>query len=529
MSVDHLYQNTQFDKAVKAIIRRFHEQRQQILFITGKAGTGKSTLIEYVRDKVSDKFVILAPTGVAALNVRGQTIHRFFRFKKGITTSDVYKIQLNADVAKLFKTLSVIVIDEISMVRADLLDCINEFLKLHGPVKNADFGGVNMIFIGDLYQLPPVVTPDAEEIFRTIYKSPYFFNATALSDIKYEFIELEKVYRQRNRTFIELLNRVRNDSTTPDDLILLNERIKPTSHLPKDRLLVILTTTRQNAEDTNRVTLNNLKGKEYISRAKISGEFHKGSYPTANELRFKIGAQVMMVNNDPNKRWVNGSIGIIQCVDVKKKKIFVHLQDNGQLVLLENFTWKAIRYSVVKGKIVIEEIGEFKQLPFILAWAVTIHKSQGKTFDCVMIDLEHGAFSAGQTYVALSRCSSFEGVFLVRQIYSDSIFVDETIKEFLTDIQYKISEDQLPIFKKRGIIRSAIDSQQEIEITYLKPDDTKTKRIVIPISLNYETYHDVDFWGMRAYCKLRKADRMFRVDRILEMAIASRSNHTLIA
>ena len=524
MSIDHIDHNTQFDKAANAIIRRFKAPEQNFLFITGKAGTGKSTLIEYVRDKISDKFVILAPTGVAALNVRGQTIHSFFRFKKGITTSDVHKIRLNANVASLFKTLSVIVIDEISMVRADLLDCVNEFLKLHGPVKNANFGGVNMVFIGDLYQLPPVVTSDAEEIFRTIYKSPYFFSANALCGIKFEFIELEKVYRQRNRAFVELLNRVRNNSITPDDLILLNKRIKATSHPPKDRLLIILTTTRQNAEDTNRVTLSKLTGKEYISRAKISGDFHKESYPTADKLSFKVGAQIMMVNNDPQKRWVNGSIGIVQGIDVEKKKISVRLQDNGQTALVEYFTWKAIRYSVVRGRIETEEIGEFKQMPFILAWAVTIHKSQGKTFDYVMIDLERGAFAAGQTYVALSRCRSLEGVFLVRPIDFDSIYVDQTIREFLTGLQYRNSEEQLPIYGKMQRITSAIDSQQEIEMTYLKPDDTKTKRTVIPISLNYQTYHGVHFWGMLAFCKLRRADRTFRVDRILEMTVISKSD-----
>ena len=490
------------------------------LFITGKAGTGKSTLLEYYRDNATDTPVILAPTGVAALNVGGETVHRFFNFGIDVTPEKVRNSRRRPRHPGIYKKLKTLIIDEASMLRADLLDCVDMFLRKHGPSTGAPFGGVQMVFVGDLYQLPPVVTGGEREIFRSVYETPYFFSAEALVDGDLEIIELTKVYRQEDAGFVALLNSVRNDSVGDADVAHLNARVDPAFEPPADVFFISLTTTNRNADRINGNRLASLPGRRCLSLAEISGDFGREQYPTATELAFKTGAQVMMLNNDSVGRWVNGSLGAIESVEgweQGRHAVKIRLREERAAVNVEPHTWEVIRFVVEAGEISSESVGRFTQLPFRLAWAVTIHKSQGKTFDNVVIDLERGAFAAGQTYVALSRCTSFEGIVLRRPVKRSSIRADWRIQRFLTGYRYRESEQAMPTTEKEAVIERAIREGAEIEMTYLKTDDTMSERCVVPLSVGPQSYRGKSFLGMRAFCRMRGEERMFRVDRILEL------------
>ena len=494
------------------------------LFVTGKAGTGKSTLLDHYRANARRTPVVLAPTGVAALNVRGQTVHRFFGFGIDATPEKVHASRRKPRRPDMYAKLATVVIDEVSMLRADLLDCIDVFLRKHGPRRGAPFGGVHMVFVGDLYQLPPVVAGDEREIFRSLYETPYFFSARALAGVEPDVVELEKVYRQKDGAFVELLNRIRNDSVDDEDVARLNGRLDPGFDPPDDAFYVHLTATNRNADRINEGRLASLPGRAAVSRAEVSGDFGREYYPTATELSFKKGAQIMMLNNDAEGRWVNGSIGAIESVGRRREgggepRLSVRLRDGGDLVEVNPHTWELFRFTLADGAIVTEPVGRFTQLPFRLAWAVTIHKSQGKTFDRIVVDLERGAFAAGQTYVALSRCTSFEGIVLKRPIARSSIRADWRIRKFLTGYRYRKAEEAMPAQAKADAIRQAIEAGDEIAMTYLRPDDTRSERIVAPISVGPESYLGRSFVGMRAFCLLRSEERMFRVDRILELEV----------
>ena len=490
------------------------------LFITGKAGTGKSTLLEYYRANAAERPVILAPTGVAALQVGGETVHRFFGFGIDVTPEKVRKSRRKPRRPEIYKKLRTLIIDEASMLRADLLDCVDMFLRKHGPKRGAPFGGVQMVFVGDLYQLPPVVTNSEREIFRSVYATPYFFSASALADGDLEIVELEKVYRQSDAAFVTLLNSVRNDSVDDADVAHLNARVNPAFEPPDDVFFISLTTTNRNADRLNASKLASLPGTRSVSIAEISGDFGREQYPTSTELAFKAGAQVMMLNNDSMGRWVNGSLGVIESVavwDEGRHGVTIRLRDWHAAVEVEPHTWEVIRFVLQAGELSSEPVGRFTQLPFRLAWAVTIHKSQGKTFDNVVIDLERGAFAAGQTYVALSRCTSFEGIVLRRPVKRSSIRADWRIQKFLTGYRYRESEQDMPASEKAALIRHAIEQGAEIEMTYLKTDDTSTERVVVPLSVGPQSYRGKPFLGMRAFCRMRGEERMFRVDRILAL------------
>ena len=488
------------------------------LFITGKAGTGKSTLLEYYRANAAERPVILAPTGVAALQVGGETVHRFFGFGIDVTPEKVRKSRRKPRRPEIYKKLRTLIIDEASMLRADLLDCVDMFLRKHGPKRGAPFGGVQMVFVGDLYQLPPVVTNSEREIFRSVYATPYFFSASALADGDLEIVELEKVYRQSDAAFVTLLNSVRNDSVDDADVAHLNARVNLAFEPPDDVFFISLTTTNRNADRLNASKLASLPGTRSVSIAEISGDFGREQYPTSTELAFKAGAQVMMLNNDSMGRWVNGSLGVIESVavwDEGRHGVTIRLRDWHAAVEVEPHTWEVIRFVLQAGELSSEPVGRFTQLPFRLAWAVTIHKSQGKTFDNVVIDLERGAFAAGQTYVALSRCTSFEGIVLRRPVKRSSIRADWRIQKFLTGYRYRESEQDMPASEKAALIRRAIEEGAEIEMTYLKTDDTMSERCVVPLSVGPQSYRGKPFLGMRAFCRMRGEERMFRIDRIL--------------
>jgi len=404
------------------------ENTDEHLYITGKAGTGKSTLLQYFKQQSRKKIVTLAPTGIAAINVGGSTIHSFFRFPHHLITKD--KIHRIRGKQELFAALDTVVIDEVSMVRADLMDGIDYSLRLNRGRPNAPFGGVQVILVGDLFQLPPIIEKELVDYFNDTYEGPFFFSAAIIKEINPEVIELQKVFRQNDSEFIELLNKVRNNQIQPADLRRLNERHGKKRASDKNRLAITLTSTNAQASEINWSHLGSLNAEEHVFDAIVQDDFDEKSYPADKELRLKQGAQVMMVKNDPNKRWVNGTLGVIQRLSNDLVEVSF---PGGFTCTVEPLIWEKIEYEYDKEQGRIEPVvtGSFQQYPIKLAWAITIHKSQGKTFDEVVIDLGNGAFAHGQAYVALSRCRSFEGIHLKTPIRHSDIILDSRVGELL--------------------------------------------------------------------------------------------------
>ncbi len=510
--------NPEFRKALDIM-----ENSTRHVFITGKAGTGKSTLLDYFRQNAKKEVAILAPTGVAALNIQGQTIHSFFGFKPGVTPEKIKKVA--GKEGGIYKEFNTIIIDEVSMVRADIIDCIEKFLRLNGPYRKQWFGGVQMIFIGDLYQLPPVVTTAEKEIFTHRYETPYFFSAQVFKEQTFdmEFIELEKVYRQTETDFIALLNSIRNRSCTDADMERLNQNYRPDFVPPDDGFYITLTSTNELATVRNLEKLNALSGSAVNYNGLLKGAFERSSLPAEETLSLKPGAQVMLVNNDKYGRWVNGTLGRVSGVekgDDESDYVLVKLQ-GGATVEVAPYTWELFEYEYDRAtkRISTRKTAAFTQYPIRLAWAVTIHKSQGKTFDKVVIDIGRGTFAHGQVYVALSRCTSFGGIILTRKITKAHIRMDWRVVQFLTRFQYKKADEKVSYNERRRIIDDAIKRGISLEILYLKPDDTKSVRTIRPISIEDMEYRGKIFEGLRAYCCLRKNERAFRIDRILEITI----------
>ncbi len=512
--------NSQFQKALEAI-----ESRKN-LFITGKAGTGKSTFLNYFRGHTERKVAVLAPTGVAALNVEGETIHSFFRFKPDITLEKIKKLKGRR--SSLYKEIDTIIIDEISMVRADLLDIVDRFLRLNAKSSALPFGGAQMVLIGDLYQLPPVVTSREKTIFETRYESPYFFDARVFRNHPMEMIELEKIYRQKDPCFIELLNSIRNNTVTDDQLRMLNARVNAKTSLSiKTGYTVHLTPTNAMALEINAERLSHLKSHVHLYSAQISGRFEGHAYPADETLQLAEGAQVMFLNNDSVGRWVNGTLGRVKTVkrDKETGEDVIQVQlSSGCVEEVQRHTWDIFHFTFNSETQLIEteNLGVFQQYPLKLAWAVTIHKSQGKTFDHVVIDMGRGAFAHGQTYVALSRCTSLEGMTLVKPVQKAHIWTDWRIVRFMTGHQYRDSEQRMPLARKLELIQRAIENESQLEIVYLKASDDKTERTIIPREVARMEYLGKPFTGLQAYCLKRKDERVFRVDRILEMKVVEK-------
>jgi hypothetical protein len=363
-----------------------------------------------------------------------------------------------------------------------LLDCVDRFLRLNGPENDKPFGGIQMAFIGDLYQLPPVVTSSEKEVFQSLYETPYFYGARVFDSLEMEFVELEKIYRQSDEDFISLLNAIRNNSIDEEGLAFLNQRYQPDFEPAPDDFYVYLTTTNKLAEEINNRRLAALQSRLYTFTGRIEGDFGQEYLPTKIDLQVKVGAQIMMLNNDTGGRWVNGSIGKI--IDITKNRkgedIIIAELANGDEVEITPFTWEIYRFFVDSGQLQSETVGKFTQYPLMLAWAVTIHKGQGKTFDRVIVDIGSGTFAHGQMYVALSRCTTLEGIVLKRPVLKKHIWTNYQVMDFLTRYQYRKAEAAQPVDGKIEVIKKAIEDGKTLEIVYLKPSDEKTTRVVRP-------------------------------------------------
>ncbi len=420
------------------------EYSKDHVFITGKAGTGKSTLLQYFREHTTKNVAILAPTGVAAVNIQGQTVHSFFRFKPDITAERVTQIRLRREDRELFQELDAVLIDEISMLRADILDCIDCFLRRFGKDPKKVFGGIQLIMIGDLFQLPPVVARDEMDVFHGLYPSPYFFDAKVFKGFSLQYIDLEKIYRQQDDSFIELLNAIRHDQLTDEHLTRLNGRCRADFFPQEDDFYVYLTTTNAIADRINEHQLKRLEGEPFCFQGRVEGKFEDRNLPTKEFLELKHGAQVMLLNNDPSGQWVNGSIGRVVSVaeDLSATDIIEIELEDGRVVEVGPFTWEMFRfrYNEEIKRLESEPVGSFVQYPLRLAWAVTIHKSQGKTFSKVILDIGQGAFAHGQTYVALSRCTSLEGIVLKKPIQRRDIIVDPRVIGFIESLEHKLAK-----------------------------------------------------------------------------------------
>jgi ATP-dependent exoDNAse (exonuclease V) alpha subunit len=408
------------------------EKTSAHLSLTGRAGTGKSTLLQYFRQTTPKKCVVLAPTGVAAVHIGGQTIHSFFGFRPGVTLESVRARSSGAN--SIYKQLDTIIIDEISMVRADLLDCIEKFLRLNGRFPGTPFGGIQMIFIGDLYQLPPVVPEDEQELFETVYASPYFFDAPAYAQADVQRVELTAVYRQRDPVFVELLDALRTGTLSGPQRAYLNRQCVRSPALLEGTPIQLVTTNYM-ADQINHHHLDRLSGQAQTYSGEIRGTFGERQLPTHERLRLRPQARVMLLSNDTAGRWINGDLGIVETLPdagSDDRAVAVRL-DRGERVEVLRHKWEVIRfrYNAERDRIESEVIGSFTQYPLRLAWAVTIHKAQGKTFDQVVVDFGRGTFAPGQAYVALSRCTSMAGLVLRRPLAQRHIFTDHRIHAFM--------------------------------------------------------------------------------------------------
>ena len=400
------------------------EDSYKHLFITGKAGSGKSTLLRYFKDITKKNVITLAPTGIAAINVEGQTIHSFFSFPLGFIQKEQIKKLYRAK-KKIIQNLDLILIDEASMVRADMLDAIDYSLRINRKEMNIPFGGVRLIMFGDVFQLPPVVERSLKPLIKQHYGHSYFFNAKVIDQIKLHRITLNRIYRQTDEEFIDLLGRIRLNKCNSEDISMLNARANA-GNIKDD--CVTLTTTNKDAEKINNSFLEKIDSKQYYYPATITDKYKSSMYPTEALLSLKKGARVILLNNDKEKRWVNGTLATVAAVT--KESVKIRIED--EVYVLERFTWEKIRYTFddFTQEIKQETDGSFRQYPLKLAWAITIHKSQGQTFEKVIIDIGHGAFSPGQLYVALSRCRSLEGITLDKPLSLDDVIIDKNVYSF---------------------------------------------------------------------------------------------------
>ena len=476
--------NYDFDNEMFRLATELVNQSSRNIFLTGKAGTGKTTFLKYIRENCTKQMAVVAPTGVAAINAGGVTMHSFFQLpfspfipetggfrdqNEAVTNrhSLLSRLRMTTEKKKILQELELLVIDEISMVRCDMLDAVDTILRHMRRRYNEKFGGVQVLFIGDMFQLPPVIKENEWNLLKDFYNSPYFFDSRVLKEEQPVFIEFTKIYRQSEENFIRVLNQVRNNELDEQGRFLLENRFSAEHRRTKDDGYIILTTHNEKARIKNETELNKLGSHSFSYRAEVEGDFPESAYPAEEYLQLKVGAQVMFIKNDTEKvkRYFNGKIGIITELD--NDKIIVQCKDEQESIEVKKEKWENIRYSVDKTSRQLKEevLGSFTQYPLRLAWAITIHKSQGLTFNKVIIDAGE-AFAPGQVYVALSRCTTLDGIVLQSRIRSTKMFTDERIVQFSRSNSAENVERELLQSKKNyqgKLLLSLFDYKQVIE------------------------------------------------------------------
>ena len=461
------------------VARFIVEKTDMSLFLTGKAGTGKTTFLREVVHYTKKKCIVLAPTGIAAVNAGAMTIHSFFQFGLGPFVQGVIEpksdFRINKSKLELIRHLQLLIIDEVSMVRADLMDHIDvELRRIRRNIK--PFGGVQLLMIGDLQQLPPIAHGGEDELLRQYYKTLYFFSSAALKSMKYSCIELKNVYRQTDRHFIDILNHARDCTLTSQDISDLNARYVPGfSPKPEDGYIRLMTHNRQ-VDYVNETELEKLDSKPYTFVAAVTGTFPEESYPTANSLTLKMGAQVMFIKNDPERRFINGTLGEVKSID--KNSIAVRLAESGTVIDVEPMEWQNIRYQFDEEskEISAKQIGRFKQYPLKAAWAITVHKSQGLTFDKAIIDV-HAAFSPGQAYVALSRCRTLDGLVLSSPVSASVFMRDNAVDTYMNYISRPVEELAFSSCYEYFEYEKKLESEEVAPADKVKVNKEKPKKV----------------------------------------------------
>lgn len=461
------------------VARFIVEKTDMSLFLTGKAGTGKTTFLREVVRYTKKKCIVLAPTGIAAVNAGAMTIHSFFQFGLGPFVQGVIEpksdFRINKSKLELIRHLQLLIIDEVSMVRADLMDHID--VELRRIRRNSKpFGGVQLLMIGDLQQLPPIAHGGEDELLRQYYKTLYFFSSAALKSMKYSCIELKNVYRQTDRHFIDILNHARDCTLTSQDITDLNARYIPGfSPKPEDGYIRLMTHNRQ-VDYVNETEMEKLDSKPYTFMAAVTGTFPEESYPTANSLTLKKGAQVMFIKNDPDRRFINGTLGEVKSID--KNSIAVRLAESGTIIDVEPVEWQNIRYQFDEEskEISSKQIGRFKQYPLKAAWAITVHKSQGLTFDKAIIDV-HAAFSPGQAYVALSRCRTLDGLVLSSPVSASVFMRDNAVDAYMNYISRPVEELAFSSCYEYFECEKKLEQEEVAPVKKVKVNQEKPKKV----------------------------------------------------